>query len=191
MQASLTSLLHAPTFTSFFNSQMTGICTICCCISLAGHMHLIHVQLAIWILANHKVLPAGDSLPATPFQRTSALLPALCPPPRSRHGHLSGHRYSIDRIRSSAPPPSRTSTMAPAAAVAIRHACASSPGDDATASRLISYLFLLSPPPSLMYLHLLHQQQRGSNLQTITERNFFFSLLLSSSLCFSSTISPG
>lgn len=65
------------------------------------------------------------------------------PPPWSRHGHLSGHRYSIDRIRSSAPPPSRLHD----AAVAIRHACA---------SRLIlsvsplttAFAYVLAPPPS-------------------------------------------
>lgn len=65
---------------------MTRTCTICCCISLAGHMHLIHVQLAIWTLANHTLLPAGYSLPATPFSARQRYCRRYGP----RHGPATG-----------------------------------------------------------------------------------------------------
>lgn len=114
--------------------------------SLAGHMHLPHVQPAA--LAKQASRP--PFAPSSVFQRTSAPVPALS----SRHGPATGTALgTLQASVESRPalhlhraPPRWYPLQQPS-----RHSRASSPGA-ATASinaASPSYLVLLAPPPSL------------------------------------------
>lgn len=186
-QASLSSLLHAPTFTSILQ-QSDDQKPAPFAAAFPGWAYAPHPRAAndLDLEQTNCFQPASYSLPAALFSARQRYCRRYAPRHGPATGTCTGTATGIGRIKCSAPPPSRTSTMAPAIAAAA-HSFVTHVLPAPAMMRLhrdLSYLFLLSPPPSLMYLHLLHPSINSDESQSSRPSQRRTSCLFFSSLFF-------
>ncbi|KAH8121344.1 hypothetical protein LI328DRAFT_171907 [Trichoderma asperelloides] len=176
-QASLSSLLLAPAFTSSFNNQMTGKCTICCSLPPAATFWLATCTSPTcsqqpWA----SKLPARHSLPATSSsarqRQCRRYPPAMVPLRAPRWAPLQASVESRPALHLHRAPPRWYPLQQPS-----RHSCASSPGD-ATAcidQRRIALLSVSPRTTALACLHLLlHRRERTKPPNHHAEKSLFF-----------------